>query len=149
MRLRSEMPYSRLVVLALRAAWELAVARLNLHGVRPAEVLRRNSLIAAAAASPLSGEAAASRCDEVAAVLSRMALRVPWRADCLVQAMAGQRWLSSSRVATEIVIGTAKSADGTFEAHAWLLYRGRVILGGDVARFQPLSLTDGNQTRPL
>lgn len=149
MRLRGQVPYPRLVALALRAVWELALARLVLHRVTPAKVLRRNAPDAVAVASPPSSEAAAQRCDEVAAVISRMALRVPWRADCLVQALAGQRWLRRRSVVSEIVIGTAKDADGKFEAHAWLLHKGTVILGGDITRFQPLLEPDGNRTRSL
>ena len=141
MRLRGNVPFYRLVALALRATLELALARLVLHRTKPADVLRRNALstrAAAAAGSAMPDEAAARRCDEVASVISAMALRVPWRADCLVQALAGQRWLLKDRIESKIVIGTAKKQDGAFEAHAWLLQGANVILGGDITRFETL-----------
>jgi hypothetical protein len=45
-------------------------------------------------------------------------------------------------IASAIAVGTAKpAADDTFEAHAWLMQREFVILGGDVTRFSPLLRT--------
>lgn len=46
-------------------------------------------------------------------------------------------------ISSTITIGTAKHADGTFEAHAWLMREGNVILGGDISRFVPI-LHDGH-----
>ncbi len=74
---------------------------------------------------------------------------VPWRADCLVQAMAAQRWLGGERRATELVIGVHKAAGGRLEAHAWLRCGAVTVTGGDVARFTPLLVPGGHQGRPL
>jgi len=65
----------------------------------------------------------ARRCDEAAFFISRMAARVPWRSDC---------------IPSEIVVGAAKAANGQFNAHAWLRHGDRIVLGGDISRFQPL-----------
>lgn len=135
------MPLPQFAAHALRAACELALARLFLHRTQPPEVLRRNAQSARAASMRKSAEpdaGAQARCDRVIAFIAAMALRVPWRADCLVQAMAAQRWLARKGLASEIVVGAAKHPDGSFEAHAWLVRGGAVILGGDVARFEPL-----------
>ncbi len=148
MRIRGQVHFPRLVALTLLATWELALARLALPRIKPADVLRRNAVGAAVLkASPPAGEAA-QRSAEVAAVISRLALRVPWRADCLVQALAGQRLLLRRHVASEIVIGTTKGGAGAFEAHAWLLYEDTVILGGDVARFERLLDSSANTPKP-
>lgn len=63
---------------------------------------------------------------------------VPWRSDCLVQAMAAQRWLRREGRQTQLVIGVHKDPAGRFEAHAWLRCGMVTVTGGDVARFTPL-----------
>ncbi|MFN3990815.1 MAG: lasso peptide biosynthesis B2 protein [Erythrobacter sp.] len=126
---------------AARALASLAAARAQLYRTTPADILALNasaSARTAAMAGALSPEDCAAHCDKVAFFIPRMAARVPWRADCLVQAMAGQRWLMRQGVASEIVIGTAKLVPGEFEAHAWLVCEGRIVLGGDISRFSPL-----------
>jgi len=148
MQIRGQVPFFRLVALTLLATGELALARLALPRIKPADVLRRNALGAALLKAGPPADEAAQRSAEVAAVIARLALRVPWRADCLVQALAGQRLLLRYHVASEIVIGTTKGTDGAFEAHAWLLHEGTVILGGDVARFDRLLDSRANTPKP-
>src|SRR5262245_47751653 len=48
------------------------------------------------------------------------AARVPWRSDCLPQAMAAHRWLRRYGLRPEFFVGVAKRKDGHVEAHAWL-----------------------------
>lgn len=74
----------------------------------------------------------------VAWAVQAAAGRVPWRSDCLVQAIAAQRWLARERRPTQLVIGVHKDAAGRFEAHAWLRCGSVTVTGGDVARFTPL-----------
>ena len=146
--MRSAYSLSRLLPLALRGLIDLAVARAELSRISPRGVQERNR---AATGLPLArfapGELA-RRCDEAAFIISRVAARVPWRSDCLVQALAGQRWLARQGIASEIVVGTAKGADGTFDAHAWLRQGDRIVLGGDISRFQPLLEPDPAIFRP-
>ncbi len=135
------MPRPELLIAALRGVWLLALARLALHRIGPTGVQQRNT--AAAHSARAQTDAAANRhCDRVAFTIPRVARRVPWRADCLVQALAGQHWLRIEGVASEITVGTARTPDGGFEAHAWLHRDGRVILGGDISRYQPLLTPD-------
>lgn len=136
-------PYPLPVKLALgaEAAVALAHARLILHRTSPADVLRRNAEVAARVASRIpavSDSKAAESGARIAFAIRRTALRLPWRADCLVQALAGQALLLRRGIASSIAVGTAKHPDGRFESHAWLLYGPEVILGGDVSRFEPL-----------
>lgn len=126
-----------LLILAARALWVLAASRWALHRIGPAGVQRRNANATKASHLP-APETMDAQCDAVAFIIPRIARRVPWRADCLVQALAGQHWLRSHGIASEIVVGTARHTDGGFEAHAWLRIGERIILGGDIARFQPL-----------
>jgi len=129
--------FPQLALLSLRAFTLLASARAALHRIGPAGVVHRNAR-AGRMARAIPAAAVRERCDRVAFFIPRIALRVPWRADCLVQALAGQQWLMQGGIASEIVVGTAKTPGGTFEAHAWLRCDERILLGGDVTRFAPL-----------
>jgi hypothetical protein len=136
-------PYPLSVKLALgaEALVALAHARLILHRTTPADVLRRNADAAARVGrrSPAVPESeAADRAARIAFVIRRTAVRLPWRADCLVQALAGQAMLLRRGISSTIAVGTARHPDGRFEAHAWLVQGTAVILGGDIARFEPL-----------
>lgn len=132
-------PCSRAVIILLAAEALLALghARMILHRTRPEDVVRRNRA-ADRGGKTLSDRAVLDGCERIAFVIPRLAARLPWRADCLVQALAGQRMLLRRGIASEIAVGTARGDDGTFAAHAWLTCRGRVVLGGDIARFAPL-----------
>lgn len=128
------------LALGIEALVTLAHARLVLHRTAPEDVLRRNAKAAAHAASrwpAVTEEDAAEGGARIAFVIPRLALRLPWRADCLVQALAGQTMLLRRGVASTIAVGTARQSDGSFEAHAWLVCGDAVILGGDIARFAP------------
>lgn len=134
-------PLPAKLALAAEALVALAHARMRLPGTRPDDVLRCNEAVARQTASrngTMTRSTIAERCAEVAFIIPRLAVRLPWRADCLVQALAGQRMLLKRGIAGEIAVGTAKHPDGTFEAHAWLTYGSEVILGGDISRFSPL-----------
>jgi len=136
--MRRDYPLPLLLTKALRAALALARGRLELRTVTPADIIARNRSIAAALAGRTVPAGSARAADEVAFFINRMAARVPWRSDCLVQALAGQRWLADAGIVSEIVVGTAKRADGSFESHAWLRQDGRIVLGGDISTYQPL-----------
>lgn len=134
-------PLTKRLIFALQAACYLAGARVRLHRTKPSDVIALN---AAASARSARGKRADYIPDgtiltsRVAYFIPRMALRLPWRTDCLVQALAGQSWLKSKGVASEIAIGTAKTPAGAFEAHAWLMHGDAVILGGNIDRYSPL-----------
>ena len=70
--------------------------------------------------------------------IPRMAERVPWRADCLIQAIAAQSWLQKKGVPTRICVGVPNNSSNEFEPHAWLSIGDKVILGGDVSKYYPL-----------
>lgn len=74
----------------------------------------------------------------VAHVIPRVAARLPWRADCLVQATAAKRWLSASGIASTIHFGVLREKQPAFEAHAWLTVGTRIVTGGDISGYVPL-----------
>jgi hypothetical protein len=73
-----------------------------------------------------------------------LALRVPWRTTCLVQAVAGYLLLKRRGIAATIRFGVTKNEDG-LAAHAWLIVGDQTVLGGEVAPgFKPLADLGGS-----
>lgn len=65
----------------------------------------------------------------------------PGGAKCLVRALTAQLLLTRYKYPHQLHIGVAKSAIDTLEAHAWIEYQGRVIVGqlNDLSRFKSLA----------
>ena len=66
----------------------------------------------------------------------------PGGAKCLVKALVAQLLLKRYGYEHQLHIGVAKSTTtSTIEAHAWIEYKGQVIVGwlNDLHRFKPLS----------
>jgi hypothetical protein len=58
---------------------------------------------------------------------------------CLPRALALQKMLAQNGHESQLKIGVAKSGD-LLEAHAWLLWNGRIIMGGEsAAGYVPLA----------
>lgn len=117
----------------VRAALELAIARIRL-GSSDARAL------AASQAGQLPGLDALQigLVERVAFAIPRVAARLPCRADCLVQALAAERWLRRNGVATMLNLGVPRDKPADFEAHAWLTAGDRIVTGGDVSGYVPL-----------
>lgn len=132
---------------AFRAVAELARARLMLARFQAADITHRNLQAARIGRTPAEISASDAReLDWVAFVIPRIGARLPWRADCLVQAIAAQNWLQSKGISAAIAIGVEKPADGRFGAHAWLRHGDRIITGGDISRYQ--TIHDGTVGKP-
>ena len=115
---------------------DLARARLVLARLRTPELAQRNRAAADVGRSPreaLPGDADAVHL--VGHVYLRVAQIVPWRSDCLVQALAAQHRLAARRIASEIVIGVDKTDTDGFSSHAWLRYGNHIVTGGVVDRY--------------
>lgn len=120
----------------VRALAELAFARLRHVRMPIAAIHKLNRTVARHGRSPaVATDSDTALIEQVAHVIPRVADRVPWRSDCLPQAMAAQRWLIRRGIATSIVIGVERSQGGDFLSHAWLQYGDRIVTGGDVAKF--------------
>lgn len=122
----------------VRATFELALANRRLGSRTARELLAsltdRNPAASAASLSP--GQAALVA--RVAFAVPRVGAYLPWRSDCLVQALAAQRWLAGHAIASEICIGVRRPEDLEFEAHAWLKAGDRVVTGGDISSYTQL-----------
>lgn len=103
------------------------------------------------ASSDAAGPDAATRrvAWECSHAVSRAARLVP-RASCLTQALVLQRVLARRGQECSLFLGalrpgaqtsnTARSRAEGFEAHAWIEWHGRVLIGGDIARWTPFPL---------
>jgi hypothetical protein len=133
-----------LSVYAIRGLGELVRARLLFARLRAKDIpVRNRTARGTGRAGPVQDTALLAR---ISYVLPRISDRLPWRSDCLVQAIAGQSWLSASGTASEIQIGVEKPDGGEFGAHAWLICDGIVITGGDIDRYH-LLLSDSRLDR--
>lgn len=115
----------------LRAVCELAIARIALARLSTKDLLGLRLEEAPTDAPP-------PLVDRVAFAIPRVAARLPWRSDCLVQALAARSWLARQGVATSLVMGVRKDRPDDLAAHAWLMAGDQVVTGGDVAGFAPL-----------
>lgn len=79
-----------------------------------------------------------------------VAPRVPWRADCLVQAMAASAWLRRHGYGPVLQLGLQPSTGGAqaLVAHAWLVLDGKVIVGGEDAGSRYIAIMRGDERAP-
>jgi hypothetical protein len=123
---------------------ELAVARIRLAAYD------RSALIAAVPAASRASESGA-RAKRVRLAIARVSHRLPWRTDCLVQALAAQHWLRRHGFESSLRIGVPRKSCEPFEAHAWLMHGDEVVTGGNVedhvALFDSASLRAGRSSR--
>lgn len=118
-----------------QALVRLAGARLAFARLAASDIPARNRVAAAAEIAETADERLA---DRIGFVIARLSKRLPWRSDCVIQAIAAQDWLAELGMASEIRIGVERPEDGPFAAHAWLVRKERVITGGDIARYSLL-----------
>jgi hypothetical protein len=126
-----------------RVVWvRLALWRWPYAHVR-ARLARRTAARRATVEAPAALPAAPTT---LAWAVRATARRVP-QASCLTQALALESWLAEHGVDTDVRIGVARRADGSFEAHAWVEHEGRVLIGAlpDMERFSVLP----SGTQPL
>ena len=116
------------------AVCELALARVR-HGRCDARDLLGANLEQAGLTDRPAAARDAAMVGRVTYLLPRIARRMPWRSDCLIQALAAQRWLARSGIASSIRIGTRTSPAKGFEAHAWLVAGEQIVTGWDIEHF--------------
>jgi hypothetical protein len=114
------------------AVSELAIARVKLGRSSVEELLKEQ-----APKYPASGRHA-ERVRRVQIAIARAHHRLPWRADCLVQALAAHRWLCRYGIATKLLVGSIGNMQQPFKAHAWLTHEGLAVTGGDAREYTPL-----------
>ncbi|MCX7675768.1 MAG: lasso peptide biosynthesis B2 protein [Alteraurantiacibacter sp.] len=123
---------------AFAATVALARARWELRHLVGRDIAACNARAGSAGLPGCQHPHSADVVDHISRVVPRMAGLVPWRSDCLVQALAGQYLLSRFGIASRIVIGARKDTHGAFSPHAWLACEGRTVTGGDVSGYEVL-----------
>lgn len=124
------------VLLLLRGVAYVALARMQLRHFRPSDVKRLNSQSEdrAGTLGDRSGEIE-RHLAHMAWLIPRIAERLPFRGDCLVQAIAAQEWLCDLGIPSRIGIGIRQEEGADFESHAWLAVGRLVVVGGDLKGF--------------
>jgi hypothetical protein len=61
------------------------------------------------------------------------------QATCLTKALTAQKLLKKYGYSSQIKIGVGKDINGEFEAHAWVEYDGKVVIGESVKEYVPLT----------
>lgn len=123
------------VPITLVALVRLIRARLAFARLQASELPQRNAAAAQAESPTRADERLAER---IGFIIPRLSDRLPWRSDCVIQAIAAQDWLADHGMASEIRIGVERPEDGPFAAHAWLIRGDKVITGGDISRYSLL-----------
>jgi hypothetical protein len=79
---------------------------------------------------------------EIAWALQTAAFRVPWRADCLVRAIAARFWAQRAGLPFEFHLGVSRDPAGQLEAHAWTKSGLALLSGGipELSRFKEFDL---------
>jgi hypothetical protein len=120
------------------AGKELLLARIR-FAIVPAAGIVNSLKDAPQDQADASGSCNAAR---VSWAVDAVAARVPWRADCLLRAMAADRWLRRCGERPQFFIGVAKDGEA-FRAHAWLRCHGVTVTGGDGAEFTEIITPPG------
>ena len=123
----------------VRTAIYLAQARIELIRLTTAQIDERNRL---SARQGRVMQSAASLDIELVGravwIVPRVAGRMPFRSDCLVQAMAAQDFLLHFGLSSRIVIGVEGGGEKSFSSHAWLECADIVVVGGEIGQFNPI-----------
>lgn len=113
------------------ATHDLSIARVRLAVVPSAALLESLCSGGPGRRAPVPLDAATrSRLERLSWALAVAARHVPWRSDCLVQAIAADRRLRRRRLKPDFFLGVAKDEAGSFRAHAWQRCGGVTVTGG-------------------
>jgi len=119
---------------ALRTAiWLLARAR-HEHYRKPIKAILLRFEATDARRLATTGEA-----ELIGWAIACAAARVPWRSDCLLQAMAASMWLDRIQLGYKLNIGVRKNAADELEAHAWLT-SGNITVTGNLPDLECFSI---------
>lgn len=125
----------RFVRLPWRRKRALVVAGLMITTVRAGmavlsfETLRRHLARLARARSVPDTLADQAEVETIVWSIQTAGRTLPAAGRCLIEALAGHVLLGRKGVGTDLRIGVARDADGTFKAHAWLEKDDRIVLG--------------------
>ena len=144
-RLRKLSGRSPIVIVdCLCAVFELARANRSFRNLPPRELVDHVRTSPIGTTQPDGGKFDTRLVERVAFAIPAIALRVPWRSDCMVQAMAAQSWLGRYNISSTMTIGVCKDAPTGFGAHAWLSVGNVVVTGGDISGYVAIETPASN-----
>jgi hypothetical protein len=129
--------------LLFKACLLLTSIRLGL-GLLPFQVLMR--VVGAACKSNIQSILpSSSPIESVVWAVEGISRHMPGHTKCLARALTTKVLLHQQGYASNLQIGVAKSDNGSLEAHAWIEYEGRIVIGNlrDLSRFIPLPSVEG------
>jgi hypothetical protein len=127
---RSLKDYGYLLV----AVWELGLARAEFSSWQSDRIVRHLSV----KSSDGSPHACNVNLERFAWALSAAARRVPWRSDCLIQALAATRWLRRHGYRSEFHLGVTSPRGRNRIGHAWVTSNGVAVSGGTGQGFRKI-----------
>ena len=122
----------RVLILATRIVWALALARMLLVVRSPAHAIPVLLGVRPRGHHPQSHTPA-----RIIAFTDGIARRLPWRPTCLERALASGRLLAAADVSGHVVVGVTTGGANVLDAHAWI--EGPGIPPSDRAH-QPLTM---------
>jgi hypothetical protein len=125
----------RFIAIAVK---ELTLARLR-HATTPIDVIFHD--LRQRPYETVTAECAAlSPTDlrRLSCAIAAAAARVPWRSDCVLQAMGAQRWMRCRLCGGDFFVSVRKDPQGALLSHAWLRRGDLIITGGADLEFEVL-----------
>ena len=122
----------------IKASGELLGARFRLSTVPAEKILRDLQTPLAISQDPKLDCSPLLNIERLSWAIRIASRYVPWRSDCLVQAMAADRWMRQHALITEFYLVVAKEPPNSLTAHAWLRYGDFTLTGGNSAKFSIL-----------
>jgi Transglutaminase-like superfamily len=112
------------------AVKELAIARMK-HATQPVEkILAQFEKRKSGAFGGKNGEPSRVDLARLSWAIAAASVRVPWRSDCLLQAMAADRWMRRLDLRPDFFLGVGKDQQGNLISHAWLRHGDFTVTGG-------------------
>lgn len=123
-------------------------ARLALDRIKPSDIQTLNHRAKATAAQHGSVRVQREALARVGFIIALLGRRLPWRSDCLVQAVAAQSWLADLGIASQICIGVDAPHPNDFAAHAWLVSGDWIVTGGTIEPYAVIIGETGSSPDP-
>ena len=122
----------------ITAIIELALARIRFAATPAQEVVRSLEKRSRSTNCKLSADESSLDLHCISWAIEAASARVPWRSDCLIQAMAADRWLYRHGLVGDFYLGVKQNPSEPFTAHAWMRCSGITVTGGICDEYLPL-----------
>ncbi len=141
-RLAARSPTER--SLLLKAAVLIAVIRVGLSTLRFERLRLLLARLAVPGPAGHPAHPADASVESVIWAVEAVGRHLPAIGTCLTQALAAHVLLARRGFPSNLRIGVARTANGTFEAHAWLERDGTILIGGRASRrYTPMPALNG------